>query len=99
MARRIDQQRVFVVMDGDELIFKADIIAETPECIYLEGIYVSEKHRGKGIGSRCLASLTLDLLDRASNICMLSNVQMTNAHRSFMKAGYKRSDECVTLFV
>lgn len=99
VARRIDQQRVFVVMDGDELIFKADIIAETPECIYLEGIYVSEKHRGKGIGSRCLASLTLDLLDRASNICMLSNVQMTNAHRSFMKAGYKRSDECVTLFV
>ncbi len=99
VARRIEQNRVFVVTDGDELVFKADIIAETENVIYLEGVYVSEKYRGQGIGSECLAALTLELLNRGEHICMLSNVDFKGAHRSFEKAGYRRSDQCVTLFV
>ena len=99
VARRIEQNRVFIVTEGDELVFKADIIAETDEVIYLEGVYVSEKYRGQGIASDCLAALTLELLDRAEHICMLSNVEFKGAHRSFEKAGFKKADECVTLFV
>ena len=99
VARRIEQNRVFVVTDGDELVFKADIIAETSEVIYLEGVYVSEKYRGQGIGSECLSALTLQLLDRAEHICMLSNVDFTGAHKSFVKAGFRNTDHCTTLFV
>jgi GNAT superfamily N-acetyltransferase len=99
VARRIEQGRIYVVFDGDELVFKTDVIAETAECAYLEGVYVSEKLRGKGIGPRCLANVTLDLLERVSNVCLLSNVEFESAHRSFAKAGFKRTDECVTLFV
>lgn len=99
VARRIDQGRVFVVTDGDELVFKADIIAETDEVIYLEGIYVAEKYRGKGIGSECLSSLTLELLSRAEHICLLSNVDFHGAHKSFAKAGFRNTDRCTTLFV
>lgn len=99
VARRIEKERIFVVFDGDELVFKADIIAETVECIYLEGIYVGEKYRGQGVGSTCLSNLTVDLLGRTSNVCMLSNVDFESAHRSYAKAGFKKTDECVTLFV
>lgn len=99
VARRIEQKRIFVVTDGDDVIFKADIIAETNGVIYLEGIYVDGMHRGKGIGSECLAALSLQLLDRAEHICLLSNVDHTAAHKSFAKAGYKNTDRCTTLFV
>ncbi len=99
VARRIEQDRVFIVTDGDELVFKADIIAETDNVIYLEGVYVSEKYRGKGIGSECLAALALELLGRVEHICLLSNVEFKNAHRSFVKAGFRHTDECTTLFV
>lgn len=99
VARRIEQNRVFVVTDGDEVVFKADIIAETAEVIYLEGVWLNDKYRGQGIGSECLAALTLELLNRAEHICMLSNVEFTGAHRSFEKAGYKNTDHCTTLFV
>lgn len=99
VARRIEQNRIFVVTDGDELVFKADIIAETDDCVYLEGVYVSEQYRGQGIGSECLAALTLQLLDRAEHVCMLSNVEFKNAHRSFVKAGFRNTDQCTTLFV
>ena len=98
VARRIEQGRVFVVTDGENLVFKADIIAETANTIYLEGIYVSPEYRGKGIGSDCLAALSLELLSRVENICLLSNVEFKSAHRSFAKAGYRNTDHCTTLF-
>jgi GNAT superfamily N-acetyltransferase len=99
VARRIEQDRVFTVYEDGKLIFKADIIAETPNAIYLEGIYVHPDLRGQGVGARCLAELTRQLLSRVDNICLLSNVDFTAAHRSYEKAGYKRTDQCVTLFV
>lgn len=99
VARRIEQGRVFVVFENDKLVFKADIIAETTDVIYLEGIYVAPEHRGKGVGSGCLSQLSLDLLGRVENICLLSNVDFTNAHQSYYKAGYKNTDTCTTLFV
>jgi len=99
VARRIDQGRIYVVFDGDTLVFKADIIAETTETAYLEGVYTAAEYRGKGIGSRCLANLTIELLSRVSNVCLLSNVEFTSAHRSFERAGFRNSDQCTTLFV
>src|SRR5436309_3200537 len=38
-ARRIEQGRVWVWTEGGRLIFKADVIADTPEAIYIEGVY------------------------------------------------------------
>ena len=99
VARRIEQERIFVVVEDGKLVFKADIIAETDETIYLEGIYVAEGSRGKGVGSSCLASLSRSLLSRVSHISLLSNVAFHGAHKSFVKAGYKNTDECTTLFV
>jgi len=99
VARRIEMGRTFVVVEEGKLLFKADIIAEADGIIYLEGIYVAPDIRGKGIGSKCLAKLTLMLLDRSENVCMLSNVRFENAHRSFQKAGYKVTGRCTTLFV
>lgn len=97
--KRIEKERTFVVFENDKLVFKADIVAETSDVIYLEGIYVAPEYRGKGIGSECLADLSLQLMNRAANICLLSNVKFKGAHRSFGKAGFKNTDKCLTLFV
>lgn len=99
VARRIEQKRVFVVIEDGKLLFKADIIAETNETAYLEGIYVSEEHRGQGIGSSCLASLSRSLLDRVSHVSLLSNQMFQAAHKSFLKAGFKNTGQCTTLFL
>jgi uncharacterized protein len=97
--RRIEQGRTFVVVENGKLVFKADIVAETEETMYLEGIYVAPEHRGKGIGSSCLSKLSVHLLQKVQNISFLSNVTFESAHRSFVKAGYKNTDSCTTLFV
>ena len=99
VLRRIEQGRVFVVVEDGKLLFKADIIAETDDVIYLEGVYVAPEYRGQGIGSSCLARLNLQLFERARNICLLSNVDHVGAHKSFAKAGFRHTDQCLTLFV
>src|SRR5688500_4704037 len=99
VERRIEQGRIFVVFDGDKLVFKADIIAETETVAYLEGVYVAPEYRGKGVAPKCLSQLFLTLLERVQNICLLSNVEFKAAHRSFVKAGMRNTDACTTLFV
>ena len=97
--RRIEQKRTFVVFENGKLVFKADIVAETSDVIYLEGIYVAPEYRGKGVGSNCLSNLSLQLMERVQNICLLSNVEFKGAHRSFAKAGFHNTDSCHTIFV
>jgi predicted GNAT family acetyltransferase len=96
---RIEKGKTFVVFENGKLIFKADIVAETSDAAYLEGIYVAPEFRGKNVGSGCLSKLSLHLLNRVEHICLLSNVEMKNAHRSFLKAGFKNTDSCQTIFV
>lgn len=98
-ARRIEQGRTFVVVEDRKLVFKADIVAETSETVYLEGVYVAPEFRGQGVGSSCLAELTLDILKRVPNVCMLSNINFIEAHLSYIKAGFRNTDFCTTLFV
>lgn len=97
--KRIEQGRTFVVFENGKLVFKANIVAETADVVYLEGIYVSPEYRGKGIGSSCLSKLGLDLMARVENVCLLSNVEFKGAHRSFVEAGFKNTDCCQTFFV
>lgn len=97
--RRIEKERTFVVFENGKLVFKADIVAETGETMYLEGIYVAPEYRGQGVASSCLSKLSNQLLNKVQNICLLSNVEFKTAHRSFLKAGYKNTDCCQTIFV
>ena len=97
--KRIEKARTFVVFENGKLVFKADIVAETSDVIYLEGIYVAPEYRGKGIGSDCLSKLGLELMGRVENVCLLSNIEFKGAHRSFVKAGFKNTDCCQTIFV
>ena len=97
--KRIEMKRTFVVFENGKLVFKADIVAETSEVVYLEGIYVAPEYRGQDVASDCLAALSLQLLNWVTNICLLSNVEFKNAHRSFIKAGFKNTDASQTIFV
>ncbi len=97
--KRIEKARTFVVFENGKLVFKADIVAETSDVIYLEGIYVAPEYRGKGIGSDCLSKLGQELMGRVENVCLLSNVEFKGAHRSFVKAGFKNTGCCQTIFV
>jgi predicted GNAT family acetyltransferase len=98
-ARRIEQGRVWVWMEHGRLIFKADVIADTPEAVYLEGIYVNPEERGKGYGARCLSQLSRGLLEHTESVCLLVNEQNRGAQACYRKAGYKDRGCCETIYL
>jgi GNAT superfamily N-acetyltransferase len=88
-ARRIEMGRVMVVEKDGRLIFKLDIQAETPDVIYLEGIWVDPSERSKGIGRKCLRQVTRDLLTRTKSICVLVNEDNKKAHTFYRMCNFK----------
>jgi len=97
--RRIEQGRVWVWIEDGRLIFSADIMSDTPDCIYLEGIYVDPDERGKGHGLRCLSQLSHNLLQRAKSLCLLVNEQHQQAHAFYYKAGFNLGAYYDTIFL
>lgn len=86
--RRIEQSRVWVWIENGRLFFNADIISDTPEVIYLEGIYVDPQERDKGYGLRCLSQLSHSLLSRTKTLCLFVNEQNQRAQAFYHKAGF-----------
>ena len=98
-ARRIRQRRVWVLIENGSLVFKADIVADTPDAIYLEGIYVNPQKRGQGYGLSCLAELSRSLLKRTGSICLLVNDRNHKAHSFYRRAGFRLQGRYTTIFL
>lgn len=88
-ARRIEMGRVWVLEQDGKLVFKADIQADTPDVIYLEGVWVASSERGKGIGRKCLRQLCRDLLTRTKSVCLLVNEESERAHTFYRMCNFK----------
>jgi uncharacterized protein len=98
-ARRIELGRVWVCVEKETLTFKADIMSETPEVIYLEGIYVDPSHRGNGYGLGCLAQVSESLLRSARSLCLFVNEQHTEAQEFYSRAGFTQRSRYSTIFL
>jgi predicted GNAT family acetyltransferase len=98
-ARRIEHGRVWVLVEDGQLLFKADIASDTPECVYLEGVYVSPASRQQGYGLRCLSQLGCNLLERTKSVSALVNEHNLAAQALFQKAGYKLRGLYDTVFL
>lgn len=98
-ARRIQQRRVWVLIESGRLVFKADVVADTPQAIYLEGIYVNPEKRGHGYGLSCLTELSRSLLQRTESICLLVNERNPRAHAFYRRAGFRLQSYYRTIFL
>lgn len=98
-ARRIEAGRTWVLVEDGKLIFKTEVFAETPEVIYLEGVYVNPDERGQGIGLRCLSQLSRTLLRRTQSLCILVNEENEGAHAFYKRAGFKFVSTYDTVFL
>jgi predicted GNAT family acetyltransferase len=99
LARRIDQGRIWIWAKDGDIIFKADIVAETPEAIYLESVYVNPAKRGKGYGRRCLSNLGTTLLQRSRSICLTVKDGDQGTAGFFQKAGYAFHSSYQTIYL
>lgn len=98
-AVRINQGRVWVWIKNGELIFKVDIISDTPEAIYFEGLWVNPKQRGKGFGKLCLKSLCQRLLNRSNAICGFVDCENVAAQALYRQSGFSFTDSYTKVYL
>jgi ribosomal protein S18 acetylase RimI-like enzyme len=97
--RRIEQERTWVVIEDDRLLFKADVISKTSSVNYLEGIWVRDERRNNGTGLRLMNELTHQLLDDTKSICLLVNESNKPAQSFYRKCGFRFRATYETIFL
>jgi ribosomal protein S18 acetylase RimI-like enzyme len=97
--RRIRNGKTFVWIEDGKLRFKADVVAETPEVTYLEGIWVNPDERGKNYGQRCLSQLVRQFLDRAPSVILMVNQDFKRALNFYQRAGFRLLNYMDTVYI
>jgi len=88
-ALRIERGHTWVWINNGKLIFKVEVLTDTPELIYLESMWIAPEERNKGYGLRCIAQLGREFLKRSAAICLLVQEQNIAAQLIYEQAGYK----------
>jgi len=86
-AQRVERGRVWTLKNGGEVIFKADVVTETPAAAYLEGVWVNPNHRREGYAGRCWAGLSRVLLEKWPSFCGFANPANPAAQNFYEKMG------------
>jgi hypothetical protein len=97
--RRIEQGRVWVRTDAGGLLFKAEVMAETPEAAYLEGVYVRPEERRRGVGRRSMSQLVPTLLANSRSVTLLVNDENKCAQGFFLATGFRLRGYYDTIFL
>jgi predicted GNAT family acetyltransferase len=98
-ARRITQGRVWLLVRDGRLVFKTEVVAHTPEVIYLEGVYVDPDERGKGLGTACVTQVSRDLLAQTQILCLLTSEDNRVAQGLFRKSGFTATSRYEVVFL
>lgn len=88
VQERIERGRTWVKMQGDAVIFKAELVSVTPEAVYLEGIWTHPAHRGQGLAKSCMSELLHRLLRKHKAVCLVVDEENTIARRVYEHVGF-----------
>lgn len=99
VERRIGQGRVWIWMRDGKPIFKADVVGDTPEMAYLEGIHVHQDLRHQGYGKRCLLQLCTNFARQNRSVCLTVNQRRANAVAFYARAGFEYHSEYQTIYL
>ncbi|HKQ51154.1 MAG TPA: GNAT family N-acetyltransferase [Pyrinomonadaceae bacterium] len=96
---RIERGRTWVWTENERLLFKADVLAETPAATYIEGIYVSPEEKGRGYGRRGMSELARKLEGQTKAVCGLVAGKNTMARAFYEMMGYRAAADHATYFL
>ena len=81
--------RIWISRDGEELIFKADVLTRFAGISYIEGVWVNPAYRGRGICRQGLNSLHQKLFANGQTPCCFVEVSNQTARNLYQQTGYQ----------
>lgn len=89
----------FVLFDGDEVAFKAEIGAMSTRVGQIQGVWVRPDLRGRGLGTRCTAALAQTIARTGRVASLYVNDFNTPARRAYERIGFRRVATFATIMV
>jgi hypothetical protein len=99
VAERIERKRTWVKIEDGKVVFKAELVSETPETVYLEGIWTHPGYRNRGIAKSCLTELVHRLLRDHQVVCLLTDEEERAAQRVYEQVGFVHCEDYQARFL
>jgi predicted GNAT family acetyltransferase len=91
--------RTFIIRQAGEILFKSDIGAIGAGALQIHGVWVAPTHRGRGIGSRAMASVLRASMEFAPRASLYVNDFNLAARASYKKVGFTEVGEFASIFL
>ncbi|MCL1907022.1 MAG: GNAT family N-acetyltransferase [Propionibacteriaceae bacterium] len=97
VAKLMMGQRAFAVMEGDQVVFKADVVAISGSVCQISGVWLAPEYRGLGLAKPYIASVVAQCLERVSTVSLYVNAHNTPAVGSYLGVGFVEVGEYATI--
>ena len=85
--------------ENGDIVFKTEIASRTPKVIYIEGVWVNPRYRGRNIAKKCLENLCHSMLDGTNQICGFVDGGNQRAVSLYRRAGFSIDHEYGKVYV
>ncbi|MGW1277309.1 GNAT family N-acetyltransferase [Streptomyces tsukubensis] len=90
VAELVGSGRSFARIDGDRVVFKAEIGAATTQACQIQGVWVDPEYRGRGLSETGMAAvLRYALADVAPVVSLYVNDYNTPARAAYRRVGFR----------
>ncbi len=98
MASLVERGWSWVWFEGEEIVFKAELSAWTPEVAQVQGVWTAPGHRGQGIGAAGMAAVAAAVLAEVPRCSLYVNHYNLPARRLYQRLGFEEVGELATYF-
>jgi len=100
VAQLIAEGRMFARIEGERVLFKAEVGAASTGACQIQSVYVDRAERGRGLATRGMASVVAATLgDWAPVVSLYVNADNTAARRVYDKVGFVRTATFATVLL
>ncbi len=98
VAEIVRDGRAFVRIDGDTVVFKAEIGAVTTEVCQVQGVWVDPAYRGRGLSESGMAAVVARARESvAPTVSLYVNDFNTAARKAYRAVGFREQGEFATV--
>ena len=98
VAQLIAKGHAFAHIDGDAVVFKAELGAVTPHAAHLQSVWVDPRHRGEGLAEGGVAAVCEQTLhDVAPVVSLYVNQHNEPARRTYQRVGFTTTGTFATI--
>jgi RimJ/RimL family protein N-acetyltransferase len=97
MSTLIQRGWSWVWTEGDEVVFKAELSAWTPEAVQVQGVYTAPRVRNRGVATAAMAAVCAAVLDDVPVCTLYVNHYNGAARKVYDRLGFEQVGSLATL--